>query len=137
MLHCCPYVSVHAFLQVALLATGQSVCSRGWIPLSLRAVAGFAEVQRACRHAVDMHLQRWPHAMHDLLAAGDDHFEAALSLAQEQVRQLLWVRQGVADVQFCLRLRAASPSMMRAKVDDCVLCRQSVYTIAPASPCGP
>ena len=39
-----------------------------------------------CRHAVDVHLQRWPQALHNLLAAGDEHFSDALALAEERVR---------------------------------------------------
>ena len=37
------------------------------------------------RHALDMHLGRWPHALHDLLQAGDAHFDAALDLARDKV----------------------------------------------------
>ncbi len=38
------------------------------------------------KHAVDMHLGRWRHALSDLLQAGPDHFEQALVLASDKVR---------------------------------------------------
>ncbi|BDA44195.1 Elongator complex protein 1 [Coccomyxa sp. Obi] len=43
------------------------------------------------RHALDMHLGRWAHALHDLLQAGDAHFDAALALARDKglLRELL------------------------------------------------
>ncbi|EIE25950.1 IKI3-domain-containing protein [Coccomyxa subellipsoidea C-169] len=43
------------------------------------------------RHALDMHLGRWWHALHALLQAGDAHFDAALRLARDKglLRELL------------------------------------------------
>eukprot|EP00955_Chlamydomonas_euryale_P109074 365905-Chlamydomonas_euryale.AAC.3 len=43
------------------------------------------------RHAIDAHLGRWPAALSHLFAAGDTHFDAALSLARQHglLRQLL------------------------------------------------
>lgn len=43
------------------------------------------------RHAIDTHLSRWPAALANLYAAGDDHFDACLKLARERglLRQLL------------------------------------------------
>lgn len=40
------------------------------------------------RHALDMHLGRWPHALRDLVQAGDAHFDAALDLARDKVTRL-------------------------------------------------
>lgn len=37
------------------------------------------------KHAIDMHLGRWLPALQHLLSAGDQHFEAALQLAQNKV----------------------------------------------------
>ena len=37
------------------------------------------------KHALDMHLGRWRHALSDLLQAGPDHFEQALALASDKV----------------------------------------------------
>ncbi|CAL5218701.1 g412 [Coccomyxa viridis] len=43
------------------------------------------------KHALDMHLGRWRHALSDLLQAGPDHFEQALALASDKglLRELL------------------------------------------------
>lgn len=40
------------------------------------------------RHAIDTHLARWSHALHDLLHAGDAHFDDALQLARDKVHGL-------------------------------------------------
>lgn len=37
------------------------------------------------RHALDMHLGRWRHALSDLLEAGPEHFQQALALASDKV----------------------------------------------------
>ena len=36
-----------------------------------------------------MHLGRWQHALHDLLEAGPDHFDAVLDLACDKVSYIL------------------------------------------------
>lgn len=38
------------------------------------------------KHALDMHLGRWRHALSDLLHAGPQRFEQALALASDKVR---------------------------------------------------
>ena len=40
------------------------------------------------RHAIDAHLGRWPQALRHLVAAGDEHFNAALGLAEDKARSL-------------------------------------------------
>ncbi len=42
------------------------------------------------RHAIDAHLGRWPQALRHLVAAGDQHFDAALGLAEDKARSLSW-----------------------------------------------
>ena len=55
--------------------------------------------ERLRRHAIDVHLRRWPRALENLAEAGPAHFEAALRLARERglVRQLIAVVQRQAD----------------------------------------
>ena len=40
------------------------------------------------KHALDMHLGRWRHALSDLLNAGPQQFEQALALASDKVRNM-------------------------------------------------
>lgn len=72
-------------LELAYMVVAHSQRDPGEYLLELQQFA--AKPKGALReYAINMHLQRTPEAMRNLLAAGDDHFQEAVSLARKEVR---------------------------------------------------
>lgn len=84
--HCCSRRAALVMhdLQLAYMVIAHSQRDPGEYMLELQ---GFASAPSPAlqKHAIDMHLGRWLPALQHLLAAGDEHFDAALRLAQDKV----------------------------------------------------
>jgi len=75
-------------LELAFMVIAHSQRDPGEYMLQLQQFAAQPEGPMR-RHALDMHLGRWRHAISDLLQAGRCHFEQALALASDKVRPFL------------------------------------------------
>lgn len=71
-------------LELAFMVVAHSQCDPGEYMAQLEAFAALPEGPLR-RHALDEHLGRYSHALRHLLAAGNAHFDAALSLARDKV----------------------------------------------------
>ena len=73
-------------LQLAYMVIAHSQRDPGEYMLELQ---GFASAPSPAlqKHAIDMHLSRWLPALQHLLSAGDQHFDTALTIAQDKVCQ--------------------------------------------------
>ena len=75
-------------LPLAYMVIAHSQRDPGEYLLELQSFAG--KPSPALRHhAIDAHLGRWPRALRHLVAAGEQHFNAALTLAKEKACRLL------------------------------------------------
>ena len=71
-------------LELAFMVIAHSQRDPGEYMLQLQQFA--AQPEGPLRmHALDMHLGRWRHALSDLLRAGPERFEQALTLASDKV----------------------------------------------------
>ena len=71
-------------VQLAYMVVAHSQRDPGEYLLELQQLVK-APSENLRRHAMDMHLKRFPSALQHLMAAGDDHFPQALQLARAKV----------------------------------------------------
>ena len=89
-------------LQLAYMVLAHSQRDPGEYLLELQQLASHPEGPLR-QFAINMHLRRTSAALANLLAAGDDHFQRALTLAREEVLSLVFnARSYVFSVPWCL-----------------------------------
>ena len=96
-------------LELAFMVISHSQRDPGEYMLQLQQVAAQPEGPLR-RHAIDVHLGRWRHALSDLLQAGLAHFEQALALATDKarIRPAILIVASVAFVTAAARIKASS-----------------------------
>lgn len=114
-------------LELAYMVVAHSQLDPGEYLLELQQFAQHSSTALR-QHAIDMHLRRYSHAMRDLLVAGQDHFDAAVSLAQDQASPIISiVRRGMCLALPCwIEVLQLSVEMRSKPVHSVPVCFSNV-----------